>query len=43
VEKETIRRALLLVKEKGEPKDKAAELFGIGRATLFRKKQEYRL
>jgi len=43
VEKETIRRALLLVKERGEPKDKAAELLGIGRATLFRKMQEYRL
>lgn len=43
VEKETIRRALLLVKEKGEPKDKAAELLGIGRATLFRKMQEYQL
>lgn len=43
VEKDAIRRALLLVKERGEPKDKAAELLGIGRATLFRKMQEYEL
>lgn len=43
VEKETIKRALAEVKRRGESKDKAAELLGIGRATLFRKLQEYQL
>lgn len=43
VEKETILRALQYVSQRHEPKEKAAELLGIGRATLFRKLQEYGL
>ncbi|WP_040950941.1 sigma 54-interacting transcriptional regulator [Gorillibacterium massiliense] len=43
LEKEAIRRAVIVVKERGEAKDKASELLGIGRATLFRKLQEYGL
>lgn len=43
IEKETIKRALNEIKRRGEPKEKAAELLGISRATLFRKLNEYQL
>ncbi|NHN32214.1 sigma-54-dependent Fis family transcriptional regulator [Paenibacillus agricola] len=43
MEKEVISRAITLVKERDEPKERAAELLGIGRATLFRKLHEYKL
>jgi transcriptional regulator with PAS, ATPase and Fis domain len=43
VEKETIIRALADVKKRGGSKEQAAEMLGIGRATLFRKLQEYQL
>ena len=43
IEKETIIRAIAEVKQRGGSKDQAAELLGIGRATLFRKLKEYQL
>jgi transcriptional regulator with PAS, ATPase and Fis domain len=43
IEKETIRRALNETKKRGESKEKAAELLGISRATLFRKLNEYQI
>lgn len=41
IEKRTICAALEKVYEQSEPKEKAAELLGISRATLFRKINEY--
>lgn len=43
LERQTIRRALEAVSRKGEPKERAAVMLGIGRATLFRKMQQYDL
>lgn len=43
LEREMIQRALAAAAQKGEPKEKAAAMLGIGRATLFRKMQQYDL
>lgn len=43
IEKETIKRALIEVEKKGARKEDAALLLGIGRATLFRKINEFQL
>jgi len=43
LERQAIRRALKEAAESGLPKEKAAEMLGIGRATLFRKMRQYDL
>lgn len=43
IEKETIKRALTVIAEKGARKEDAALLLGIGRATLFRKINQFQL
>ncbi|RYL92752.1 sigma-54-dependent Fis family transcriptional regulator [Sporolactobacillus sp. THM7-4] len=43
LERETIKKALIKVKNEGRKKEDAALLLGIGRATLFRKISEYRI
>jgi len=43
LERMAIRKALQETAEKGLPKEKAAALLGIGRATLFRKMRQYDL
>ncbi|MBD3919247.1 sigma 54-interacting transcriptional regulator [Paenibacillus sp. PR3] len=41
LERHAIRRALQETAASGQPKEKAAEMLGIGRATLFRKMRQY--
>ena len=43
MEKEIIQKAILFVKKQDHPKEQAADLLGISRATLFRKIKQYRL
>ncbi|MDF2921217.1 MAG: hypothetical protein K0R57_131 [Paenibacillaceae bacterium] len=43
LEREMIQRALAAAAQNGEPKERAAVMLGIGRATLFRKMQQYEL
>ncbi|MFT8930362.1 MAG: sigma 54-interacting transcriptional regulator [Sporolactobacillus sp.] len=43
IEQETIRKALVHIKNEGRKKEEAAALLGIGRATLFRKIAVYHL
>lgn len=43
LEKETIRKALNKIKNEGKKKEDAAQLLGIGRATLFRKISQYHI
>ncbi|MET1249936.1 sigma 54-interacting transcriptional regulator [Sporolactobacillus sp. STCC-11] len=43
IERETIKKALIKMKNEGKKKEDAATLLGIGRATLFRKISEYQL
>lgn len=43
LEKKAIARALQIVAERNQPKDSAAQLLGISRATLFRKIKEYNM
>lgn len=43
LERDAIQRAVAAVSGRGEPKEKAAAILGISRATLFRKMQQYEI